>query len=187
MYAAMPPRAHATHEGVQIMPMIGVNSFQGSRAEQIDPGLRLGAMLGGRTSENGSMNGELTIDIVNVQGTPGIDISEYVVNASFAPLLHVPVGAGEIVMGPQVGFFYLGLHASDGVNSLDEWGAGWMMGANAGLLFPINDRAEMGGMISFAYDRPLKLCASGTGTPESCTTDGLTAAKVLGFSFAALF
>jgi hypothetical protein len=51
--------------GFLALPYVGINSFSGEGTSGIDPGLRLGALLGGRVSEIFSANGEITFDVMN--------------------------------------------------------------------------------------------------------------------------
>src|SRR5262245_50240754 len=60
---AVAPRPERS--GFLALPYIGINSFFGPGTDGLDPGLRLGAILGGSVSPFFSANGEITIDIMN--------------------------------------------------------------------------------------------------------------------------
>jgi hypothetical protein len=174
-------------EGKIVMPFLGINSFQGDRATNLGLGLRVGTLLGSRVSEHWSLNAELAFDVVNADAPPGETDHGYMLDLAFAPLVHLAQQKVELVLGPILGpWFFLDRVSGSGI-SANAWSAGWVLGANAGVLFPVSDKARVGGLISFASRNPVALCTSGTGVTEQCTTSGLHAANVLAFTAAALF
>jgi hypothetical protein len=174
-------------EGFMALPFIGLNSFQGDTGRNVDVGLRLGAIVGTRLAENWSAGGELVVDFVNPSNTGTADVSEYMIDFAFTPLLHVPQPGFEFVLGPVLGGFVLTASASGGGISESVWAYGWTFGANAGVLLNVNESAKVGLLVSFVGREPFKECASSNIMSEMCATSGFTAAKVLGFAAAAMF
>ena len=169
--AAPTSGAHATpttwKEGFMIVPMIGVNSFQGDGAHGTGPGLRLGLLMGSRLNEHVSVNVGFAFDI------------------GFNPLFHFPLQSLDIVAGPLAGVFVD--HGSLGglAPSVETWAYGWTIGANAGLLFPVGAKARLGGLANFYLRNPLNVCATTNGG-DSCSSTGVDSVKTLALSFAAL-
>lgn len=187
--AAPTSGAHATpttwKEGFMVVPMIGVNSFQGDGAHGTGPGLRLGLLMGSRLNEHVSVNVGFAFDIANLDAPPGVDASRYVFDIGFNPLFHFPLQSLDIVAGPLAGVFVD--HGSLGglAPSVETWAYGWTIGANAGLLFPVGAKARLGGLANFYLRNPLNVCATTNGG-DSCSSTGVDSVKTLALSFAAL-
>ena len=79
----------------------GVHSVSGEGTRGTDPGLRLGAILGGRATEVVSANGEITIDILNFANTAGSSSSGGMVQMTLSPLFHAATASSDIVIGPS--------------------------------------------------------------------------------------
>jgi hypothetical protein len=183
---AAPASGAATwKEGFMVVPMIGVNSFQGDGAHGTGPGLRLGLLMGSRLNEHVSLNVGFAFDIANLDTPPGVDASRYVLDIGFNPLFHFPLQRLDIVAGPLAGAFVD--HGSLGglAPSVDTWAYGWTIGANAGVLFPVGATARLGGLANFYLRNPLNVCAMTT-AGDSCSSTGVDAVKTLALSFAAL-
>jgi hypothetical protein len=181
--AAAPPE----RSGFLALPYIGINSFSGSGLDSLDPGLRLGALLGGSVSGIFSANGEITIDVMN-PNAPGVDVTEAMVHLTFSPLFHARTPAAEFVIGPKLGIWGLSAHATDGFTTADISQNGWTIGANLGAFFPVaNGSASLGMLVSFANLQLLETCLTVSGYPEMCSDNANADANVLGLTFAALF
>jgi hypothetical protein len=172
-------------EGFMVVPMLGINSFQGDSGKQTGPGLRLGLLLGSRMTEHFSLNVGFAFDIANPDVPSGVDASRYVLDVGFNPLFHFPLEKLDIVAGPLAGAFVD--HGSVGGPPLavDTWAYGWTVGANAGVLFPVGARARLGGLANFYLRNPLNVCVVANGS-DNCSSTGIDSVKTIALSFAAL-
>jgi hypothetical protein len=183
----MPAPARPPRVGFLALPYAGIHSFSGSGTNGLDPGLRLGAILGGAVSEIFSVNGEATIDVMN-PSSAGADASEDMATLAFSPLFHARSGSAEIVIGPKLGLWALSGHASNGITTVDVDEQGWTIGGNAGVFFPVGTgTASLGMLLSFANLQVSHFCATVTGYGEMCSSDVSGDVNVLGMTFAALF
>ena len=173
------------HEGFQVAPMIGVNSFQGDSNRDTGPGLRLGLLAGSRLTELLSLNIGFAFDLVNVDAPPGLSASGYVFDVGFNPLLHFPLPKLEIVAGPLAGVFVDYGTVGGGGASIDTWAYGWTAGVNGGVLFPVGSKARRGALANFYLRNPFKRCVTANGT-DTCASSGVDSVKTLALSFAAL-
>jgi len=173
------------HEGFQVVPMIGVNSFQGDANQDTGPGLRLGLLAGSRLTDLLSLNVGFAFDLMNVDAPPGASASGYVFDVGFNPLLHFPLPKVEIVAGPLAGVFVdYGTVGAGGV-SIDTWAYGWTAGVNAGVLFPVGPKVRLGALANFYLRNPIKRCVTANGT-DMCASSGVDSVKTLALSFAAM-
>ena len=192
---AVVPAAAPGRSGLRFLPDIGVQSFRGDTGQGVDAGFRTGALLGGQINENLSLNGELTVDIINFE-TNGGDSGESGadVDVAFSPLYHVPSGPLELVVGPKLGFVVrsfseTSIRDSNGnVGTLDVTAHGWVFGLNGGVFGHVSRTMSIGGLLSFV----LRTTSGGSCTlpaGDSCSFSaaGVPADKVLGFAVAALF
>jgi len=168
-----------------VVPMIGMNSFQGDSGRGTAPGLRLGLLAGSRLTELFSLNVGFAFDIVNLDVPAGADASRYVFDIGFNPLFHFPLQKLDIVAGPLAGVFVD--HGSIGGigPSVDTWAYGWTVGANAGVLFPVGAKVRLGGLANFYLRNPLNVCVTANGG-DTCSSNGVNSVKTLALSFAAL-
>ena len=86
--------------GFLAMPFLGVHSYRNDAATNYDPGARFGTFLGGRINQTLSMNGQMTFDVSNRNDLAGANVSEIALDMGFSPLVHLPVGELELVLGP---------------------------------------------------------------------------------------
>jgi len=173
----------AWHEGFQVVPMIGINSFQGDSGQNTGPGLRLGLLAGSRLTELLSLNIGFAFDFVNADVPAGVSASQYAFDVGFNPLFHFPLEKLEIVAGPLAGVFvdYASLGIGGGP-SMEVWTYGWTIGANAGVMFPVGAKVRLGGLANFYLRNPIKSCLVGG---DMCV-DGADSIKTLALSFAAM-
>ena len=170
------------------MPYAGLHSFSGEGTAGVDPGLRLGAILGGRVSEVFSANGEVTIDLMNPDEPAGGDISEWLAHVTFSPLFHVSTTSAEIVIGPKLGAWTLSGHVSSAYLTADVEQRGWTIGANAGVFFPLSGGStSLGMLLSYANLQLTHSCLSISGYGEQCLDDESGDVDIFGLTFAALF
>ena len=101
--ARLPGHARARHALVSVVG-----------AKPYDPGARVGTFLGGRINDLFSLNAELTFDFSNVHGVPAnTNFSEFLFDFTFSPLVQIPVGPVEVVLGPKAGLFITHSEISD--------------------------------------------------------------------------
>jgi hypothetical protein len=171
-------------DGAQAIPFLGMNSIAGDAGKAYGVGFRFGSLLGFRFAKNWSMSGEVVLDVLNTNSTPGLDTSGWNGDFALAPLYHYPLPQVELVAGPSIGtFFQLG-RVTNNVMSATTWGYGWTIGANAGAFVPLHNRKALGLLLNFIVHEPLKSCFDAGS--EVCTTSGLSSATMFGFSLAAL-
>jgi hypothetical protein len=170
--------------GAQFVPFLGMNSVAGDAGKAFGVGFRFGSLLGFRFAQNWSMNGELVLDVLNTNSTPGLDTSGWNGDFALAPLYHYPLAQVELVAGPSLGtFFQLG-RVKNSVMSATTWSYGWTIGANAGAFVPLHNRKALGLLLNFILHEPLKSCFDAGS--EVCSTSGLSSVKMFGLSLAAL-
>ncbi|MEP6653497.1 MAG: hypothetical protein ABJA82_09080, partial [Myxococcales bacterium] len=188
-YPPPPPAGPVHRSGFLALPFLGLNSFQGKAGDNIGLGLRLGTLLGGRLNEMVSLNGEFTIDVVNPENVPsGVDLNVVEVVFAFSPLVHVPAGTVELVVGPKLGFW--GGSATESAGGMTDKASfsGFVLGLNAGLFGALGSSMSVGGLISFDVRTIRRSCMTPSGFAEQCTTDNTgDADKVLGVNAALLF
>jgi hypothetical protein len=178
--------ARATwQEGFMLVPMIGINSFQGDSGRGTGPGLRLGLLGGSRLSEHLSLNIGFAFDVVNLDVPPGANASRYVFDVGFNPLFHFPLQKLDIVAGPLAGVFVDSGSTSSGGFSARTWAYGWTGGVNAGVLFPVSPKVRLGGLANFYVRNPFKVCVTANGM-DTCASSGVDSVKTLALSLAAL-
>ncbi|HVV51855.1 MAG TPA: hypothetical protein VHO06_19460 [Polyangia bacterium] len=187
---AAPPAARAQQAAPARGPLLvalflGVNSVQDAGAET-GLGLRTGVLAGGRLGDRISLDGEAVFDDVNHTGASpsGETVSTTILQASFAPLYHLPpAGPVEIVVGPKLGFFREANDVTAGPSEVDLSVYGWLVGANAGAFAWLNGRVALGGLVSFDYQYA-ELCRA----PANVTcTIGDHGTKLLSVGAGALF
>lgn len=167
--------------GFQAVPYLGLHSFSGEGTSGADPGLRLGAILGGRVFETLSANGEITIDVMNYDARSE---SGAMVQMTFSPLYHMGSPAAEIVIGPKLGAWAMSRHASDSGLSAAVEEQGWTVGVNAGVFFPVGQGTSSLGMLFSLASLQVTHCNSATG--EMCPNIADGDLSVSSLTFAAL-
>jgi hypothetical protein len=173
--------------GLLVLPYLGLHSFQESSADLLDPGLRVGLLLGRHISGKFSMSAELTYDRGNWSVPAGAgDASSYMLQVSYSPLFHTASGQAEFVIGPKVGAWMLSLAGNDTFSSFDGSAEGWALGGNMGLFVPISPEALGGLLLSFDVRGTMHACSALAGSPQSCRSGGPDH-DVLGFVFALIF
>jgi hypothetical protein len=183
--AAPPPDAPPRSQ-ILFIPSLGIHSFQNDSAKDLDAGLRLQATVGGRVSDVVSVNVEVALDVMNPNNVPsGVDVSAMQYHGALSPLVHLGTGATEVVLGPKLGLFKMSVDASGGGQSVSSSAHGWLYGVNFGIFGRLNDKASLGGLLSFDFEKATEVCLSAPGAGEQCEGSNLgDSAKVLGVSLA---
>jgi hypothetical protein len=182
--AAPPPEKH----GFLGMFYVGGHHYFGNAGKNLGTGLRLGTILGGRLTPQISLNGEITLDVLNPKNVPpGVDASGIDADITFSPLFHVPSGNVEIVVGPKLGLRAAAQNVTSGGFRTTSSTSGYTAGINAGVFFALSPGASLGALLNFEARTHDESCAQGSGFPEVCTTQNQPAAdKVMGINIAVL-
>ena len=147
--AYAPPPGPAYRRGFLWMPYIGVNVPVGVSSNGDSTGLRLGGIFGFNVGQFLSLNGELTVDILNLDGGSGVSASGAMVDFTFSPFFHFNVPGLEFVVGPKLGFFDTSsTYSQSGYQDSTYSGSGLAYGFNAGVFIPLG-RIAIGGLINF--------------------------------------
>ncbi len=110
-------------DGAQAIPFLGMNSIAGDAGKGYGVGFRFGSLFGVRFAQNWSVNGEVVLDVLSPNSTPGQDTSGWNGDFAVAPLYHYPLAQVELVAGPTVGtFFQLG-RAKNSLHERDDLGS----------------------------------------------------------------
>jgi hypothetical protein len=168
------------------MIFLGANSFAGSNSKDLGLGGRLGTILGGRINPQFSINGELTLDSLNVKNDSNLKVAEF--DLALSPLFHVHRGALEIVVGPKLGLAGGSSELTGAPGGTDKSTvSGFVFGANAGAFGAVSPSVSLGGMLTFAGRKFTKMCETPAGGAETCSMNGIDVDKVFGFVGAILF
>jgi len=191
-----PPVAH---HGLLLMGYIGVNTFPGKGALDdsaaggltlsVGPGLRVGGLAGWYALPWVSVNGELTVDIVNTDDPGGYWVTGGTRTAiALSPFLHIPVSAGgdvEAAIGPKLGFRWTKISSQ----SFEVFRAnGYIAGVNAGV-FVRGGAVMLGGLASFELSKADEICREPDASTMTCTpfVSGASAEKLVSVSGSVLF
>ena len=157
-------------------------------ARAIDPGLRLGGLIGFYASPVFSINGELSIDFMNLNNDNSFtgDITAVRAALSLSPLYHVATsGNFEVVLGPKLGVWDEEYDDSSG-NKLVSL-SGYLVGINAGGFTRVGNTL-LGGLFSFENSVIDKACQPDSFGNDQCNSvSGGPSHKVLAFNLSALF
>jgi hypothetical protein len=121
--------------GFLFLPVLGAVRPVG---DTFDLGVRAGFLFGYHVFPFLSVNGELAIDRLHANDTPGEDyIKAYVAELALSPLYHWPFAWGAIVVGPRLGVF----RSSFSDYTYEEHARGFAYGLNLGVFFKAGDLA----------------------------------------------
>jgi hypothetical protein len=187
---APPPTVPPYRRGFLMMPYLGLNVPVGSTSDGISTGLRLGGIFGWHVGRFLSLNGEMTIDILNFDTGPGVSATAAAVDLTFSPFFHFGLPQVEFVVGPKFGFFGKSVTLSEsGSQDSTYSGGGLVYGFNAGVFIPLG-RIAIGGLFNFTGRSYSSWCSNDSSTNYSqvCTTDRSGPDdKFIGFSGALLY
>jgi hypothetical protein len=148
------------------MPYLGLNIPVGDSGDGMDPGLRLGGILGGHVIPELSLNGELAIDILNPKN--GSDVTAVMADVMFSPLFHFGAPQIEVIVGPRLGVF--GYSVSQSGSSSSFSASGLSYGFNLGVAFPVGNVA-IGGLLAYTGRHATEVCYTSSSGSESCSSD----------------
>jgi hypothetical protein len=163
---APPPAETGRRRGFLFMPYLGLNFPVGDTSDGLSTGFRLGGFMGGMAGPFLSLNGELTLDILNPKNTPsGMSITALEFDFAFSPFFHLSLPMLEIVVGPKLGLFVYGetvSYSSGNYSDSSYSGSGAVLGLNSGAFIPIG-RMAIGGLLSYTI-RKFASCDSSSST-----------------------
>jgi hypothetical protein len=186
-YAPPPPTRR--HGAFLALPYIGLQAHEGVTGEDQSAGLRLGGLLGFRVNDQLSLNGELTIDVLN-PSTPsdGSDVTAAEVDLAFSPLYHSDTGALELVIGPKLGIWAGEFDYSLYGETQKYSSSGLILGVNMGAFVPLGNGASLGALVNFEVKTIGQVCFTDIDGSKVCSSsDNGPSEKVLGITGAALF
>jgi hypothetical protein len=163
--------------GILFMPFLGVHRPFG---DAFDLGFRAGFLGGYHVLPVWSVGGELAIDFMNVNYVPdGAFAKAYVADLVLTLLHHVPLGWGELVVGPRLGAFRASM-AFLGGSAHQETARGLAYGVNVGVFLAAGDMA-LGALLGYTRRDTTR-----TDVPKR-TSQIWTVPDVLSVTFAAIF
>lgn len=195
-YAPSPPSPQTSRPArrrtrlIQLIPYAGIHSYHGGGAAKIGPGLHLGGLVGVRFQDVGFLNGELTLDSVDLHDLPaGEKLSELDLSATFSPLFSFNAGKLELAFGPKVGV-WLGSYSQTSLSRGD--GTGTFLGGDLGVnligVSQVGRHLWLGGLANFDLRIFSNSCFTPTNGAKGCaTTDLPPADKVLALSALVMF
>jgi hypothetical protein len=177
------------HSGFLALPYLGIETHRGSTGNNDGVGFVLGVLLGGRLNEHISLNGEFTIDVLNPKNVPsGEDVTAVEVDIAFSPLFHLPLGNGELVVGPKLGIMAGAETDTSGGAQASARIDGYTAGLNLGAFFPINPSVSLGGLLNLELRKPGEECSTFPGESEVCdSTSSFPSQKIIAFNLGFLF
>jgi hypothetical protein len=193
-----PEPVAAPRRGLLLLGYVGVNTFPEkgvlSNANlglslSVGPGLRLGGLLGVYLPRRISLNGELTVDIINSDDPHAFWKTGGTRTAlAFSPLVHLPAsqrGAVEIALGPKLGYRWTSISS---ITSEVMKARGYVAGVNAGV-FARGGVVMLGGLTSFEMSETSTACVQQADLPTDCSADltGSSSEKVFSVSGAVLY
>ena len=181
---APPPTEPPYRRGFLWMPYLGLNVPVGDTSNGLSTGLRLGGIFGFNVGQFLSLNGELTIDILNIDTPSGVSASAAEVDFTFSPFFHFGIPQLEFVVGPKIGFFGMSMSMSQsGYSDSTASGSGLAYGFNAGVFIPLG-RIAIGGLLNFTGRSYSSYCAN-----DICgdVPSGFPSDNFIGFSGALLY
>ena len=177
------------HDGLFLMGNIGFHSYQGTTGTGLGAGLRLGGIAGWFITPEISLNGELSLDVLNFKSTTvaaQTNVTGVRVQISASPFYHLvlPIGA-ELLVGPKFGIWDTSLSDDASDYSLSE--KGYLFGLNAGMYFHIGPLAA-GGLLTIEDGVPTSSCVEYAGIEEYCgSVSSATSDKIVSLAGSVFF
>jgi hypothetical protein len=177
------------------LPYIGTHSYQGGANAAYFPGFRIGTLIGGRITEQFSLNWELTFDVSNIdEPTPPPPLvssssSEFAFDFAFSPMLHFPAGPADFVLGPKLGVFWVhtDVRTDGSYSSTSHQGTGILGGLTVGTFMAVSPNTSLGVLVSGELRAVEHACDVNAGEVALCDLARDSAAKILGLTAAAMF
>ena len=162
--AYAPPPAYAApvlepprHHGAMMMPYLGFNFPTGDAATGYSTGFRLGALFGAFAGPFVSLNGEVSIDLLNPDSGSNSSVTDVMLDLAFSPLFHFGPPRMDFVVGPKLGLFYEGMSYTSYGTDYSASAYGVVYGINAGAFFSLG-RISIGGLLSYSIHSYSSAC-----------------------------
>jgi len=185
------PLKPAARRRFMALPYIGTHSYQSEANRAYFPGFRIGTLIGGRVNEQLSLNWELTFDISNIDRAPGAPTSssEFAFDFAFSPLIHIPIGPAEILLGPKLGVFWVStdIHQDTSYASQSHQGTGILGGITAGTFMAVSSTVSLGVLLSGELRKIEHACTVNAGEVALCDLARDGSAAIIGLTAAAIF
>ena len=184
--AAPPPVDQ--HSGLFIMGNLGFHSYQGSSGTGLGAGLRLGGIAGWFVTPEISLNGELSLDVLNFKSdtvAAQANLTGVRVQISASPFYHLvlPIGA-ELLLGPKLGIWDTSLSDTSEYSVSEK---GYLIGLNAGMYFHVGPLAA-GGLLTIEDGVPTSNCVEYGGLAEYCgSVSSVTSDKIVSLAGSVFF
>ena len=187
VYAPPPRRSSRLF---QLIPYIGAHSFQGDGGTILGPGLRVGGLAGFRVGDHVSINGEITVDILNATRLPADDTySEANGTIGVSPLVAFPAGGIELAFGPKLAAWSAEYYQNSRArgNGSGTY-TGYALGANGAAFAQVGRKLWLGGLASFDVRFYGHSCFTASAGLERCTSRDLPSSdKVVALSALLMF
>jgi hypothetical protein len=181
-----------TRDTFVLLPYLGVHIPMGTLGDRYETGLHVGAILGRHLTSKLSVDGEVTLDLMDADSDSSIfKPHEYYLDFALAPLVHLR--SGQILLGPKLGWFVNNRSettaeaAPNGDESRSSLaghsGRGFEVGANLAGLTRVG--ALRAGLLVSGTFRHFVAAECGQGGSAPCS--GLGNVVVLSVSVTALF
>jgi len=172
------------------VPYIGTHSYQSEANRAYFPGFRIGTLIGGRVTEQLSLNWELTFDISNIDTAPATpSSSEFAFDFAFSPMFHIPAGVAEFLVGPKLGVFWVHTDVRNNSSYTTEshQGTGILGGLTAGTFMNVSSTVALGFLLSGELRKVEHACTVNPGEIALCDLARDGSAAVAGLTAAAIF
>jgi hypothetical protein len=171
------------HRGLLLLPYLGANVPFGDGSQWLSTGFRLGGLLGFYVGPAVSLNAELTLDFLSVDGQGSSGVTNLMVDWAFSPLFHFGPANMDFVIGPKFGFFTQEISYSAYNNDYSSTSYGYVYGVNAGVFVSMG-RISVGGLLSFTGHSYSQYCDY----YDQCgNISGASDLKIFGITGALLF
>jgi hypothetical protein len=177
--AEAPPSPAPAPVTLLAMPFVGFHSYQNVDMAAYAPGLRAGAIVGARLLPWLSVNLEGTYDRSFEPHVDGSS-SEFFADLALSPLFHFTGRPGEMVVGPEIGYFLRsGSAETPALTRIDDSSTGLAVGHNAGAFARMGRHVSMGVLFSLELRNERRYCQTLGGQPEMCTTSQTSGSEVV--------
>lgn len=175
------------------LPFFGFHSYQHTEANGYAPGVRVGALLGGRLNDVFSLNSWLSADFSNLR-TPVEPFHERAIHAAFNPMIELPAGRLELIFGAKLGVYLLhserpapGFLVGDATAVSVSDMNGLIAGLEAGVFVPVTAHTSVGLLLSFDLIGVNRGCLLAANGGSECGPPLAQNPRVLGITGGVLF
>jgi hypothetical protein len=173
----------------QLIPYIGLHSYQGAGGTNFRPGLHVGGLTGFRVGDFVSLNVELTFDLLDASNlTVSESYSEIDYAISFSPLVAIPAGTVELAFGPKLGV-WAGEYSQSSRARGDGGGSysGFDLGVNAAAFVQVGRKLWLGGLASFDVRTYGRSCFTPSNGMQGCSSVLPSADEIVALSILLMF